>query len=127
MNLVPCALISRTASGADSFGDDTFTETVTMTAGLFFPGGSSELTAAQDQVTTQPTECLPADVSVSAVDYLVPDVLVDSNGAPVLDGSGNVQGTRYEVDGDPQVLPASPWSGWRPDLPIVVRLRKATG
>lgn len=127
LTLTPCALVSRTVTGQDSMGSDTYGETVTMTAGVFAPGGSAESVAGQDQVTTQPTEYLPADVSPTAYDYLVPDVLVDGSGAPVLDGNGQVQGTRYEVDGDPEVWPASPFSGWRPDLPVVVRLRRVTG
>lgn len=129
MITTPCALVKRTASGStDSMGNDVDTETVTMTAGVFSPGSSAEVAYGNnDQVTTQPTEYLPADVSPTAFDYLVPDVLVDGSGNPVLDGNGKVQGTKYEIDGQPAVWPASPFSGWRPDLPVVVRLRRVTG
>lgn len=108
-------------------GSDVYTESVTMTAGVFTPGSSAEIVSGGDRVTTQPTEYLPADVKVSATDVLVPDVVVDSAGNPVLDGNGKVQGTRYEVDGDPRPYPVSPWTGWRPALPVVVALRKVSG
>lgn len=128
MLTTPCALVKRTPGGTDSMGNDVDTETVTMTAGLFAPGSSAEIAYGQsDRVTTQPTEYLPADVDVSAFDVLVPDVLVDSAGNPVLDGNGKVQGTRYEVDGQPASWPANPFTGWRPALPVVVPLRRVTG
>lgn len=102
-------LIARAKTGVDSDGNDVYGETETVVQGVVGPGPSSEITSAQDLVTTQPTAYLPAGVAVAAIDAL------------------EAGGLRYEVDGDPQNWPQHPFTGWRPPLPIVVPLRRVTG
>jgi hypothetical protein len=121
------ALISKTRSGADAYGQDVFTESYTVMPALFSPGGSTETVFGQDQVVTSPTLYLPTGTPVQAIDAAIPQVLVDSAGAPVLDGSGHPQGVRYDVDGLPSAWPANPFTGWQPALSVVVRLKGATG
>lgn len=106
---VPVTLNKRVKSGQDALGNDTFTTTAATVAGVFAPGGSSEQVQGQDVVITQPTVYLLTGTDVSAVDSLT------------------VNGLAYEVDGQPEDWPPSPFSGWQPDYSVVVRLRRVTG
>lgn len=100
--------VHRTVSGQDAYGNDTFTDQAATVDGVFVPGGSSEVTQAGDVVTTQPSLYLPLPAP-AAIDQVT------------------VNGTVYEVDGTPQTWPPSPFGGWQPDYPVVVRLREVTG
>lgn len=122
------ALVRRTISGRDGYGKDVYTETVTTTPGIYSPTGTSESTVGgQDQVTDFPLLSLPTGTDVSAIDAVIPQVVVDASGGPVLDGDGQVQGVRFEVDGDPQVWPPNPWSGWQSAFSVDLRLRRVAG
>lgn len=78
------------------------------TEAVFAPGGSAELTSGGDTVTTQPTLYdVDRDLAVTAIDVFV------------------VDGTRYEVDGQPQKYPANPFDGAMHGQ--VVQLRQVTG
>ena len=125
--LTPIAILRESVSGTDAYGSDTRSESVLMTAGVFAPGASAEIVQGGDVVTTQPTVYLRGDVVPLATDVAVPDVVVDGSGNPVLDGNGKVQGTRYQVDGDPSVYGASPLTSTTSPLPVTVPLRKVTG
>lgn len=103
---MPVTLITRTVSGQDAYGNDTFTETQTTINAAFAPGTSLELVQGQDLVTIQPTLYLPPDVDPNPIDA----VLVD--------------GQRYDVDGDTDVW-MSPFTGWHPGN--VVKLKRVTG
>lgn len=121
------ALLTRTRTGTDEFGAAVYTETATVLDGIFWPAGSSEARNGQDQVSWSDTLCLPADTDVAAVDAVIPQVVLDADGNPVLDGNGKVQGDPFEVNGKPTVWPANPFSGNTPDYPVVVELRRVTG
>ncbi|MGZ6852469.1 MAG: hypothetical protein ACXVGC_00140 [Mycobacteriaceae bacterium] len=98
---------TRTASGKDAYGNTTYTETNVDVPGCGFnPGGSVELVQGQDMVRTQPEVYAPPGTVVSAVDQVT------------------VNGTRYDVDGQP-VTVTNPFTGWQP--PVVVRLKAVTG
>jgi hypothetical protein len=82
------------------------------TAAAFAPGGSGEVQNGGDTVTTQPTLYgVDPGLGVTAYDAFI------------------VNDLRYEVDGDPQVWPANPFSGWVPNdgATVVVALKKVTG
>jgi len=121
------ALIVRTKSGRDSRGNDTFTESAQVFPGVYWPDSSVEVTDGRDQVTWQSSLCLPAGAPVTAIDAVVPQVLVDDEGTPVLDGGGNVQGQRMEVDGQPSFWTPNPFTGWVPDYPVVLKLKQVSG
>ena len=105
----PVVIVTRTVTGEDSDGNDVYGTSDVTVQGVIAPGQSLERTNGQDLVVTQPTAYLPAGVEVTAIDAL------------------ELAGVRYEVDGDPQVWPAHPFTGWRPPLPVVVPLRRVTG
>lgn len=112
------AVITRTEAGRDGDGNTTWTESAALVVGLFAPGFSSEQTAGQDQVATQPEAILqPGQAAVHAGDAFVPDPVLNGTGQLVLDDDGKVQGERYEVDGNPE--------SWEPGT--VVRLKRVTG
>lgn len=121
------ALITRTKSGTDPYGNDVVTETFTVLQGVFWPAGSSESRQGGDQVRWHDTLCLPDGTDVSAIDAAIPQVVVDASGNPVLDGNGNPQGDRFEVTGQPTVWPAHPRTRWRPAFPVVLELDRVTG
>jgi len=103
----PVTWVSRAVSGQDAYGNDTRAPTLVQTSAVFAPGGSVELTAAANQVTTQPTLYgVDVDLPVKATDQFI------------------VGAITFEVDGDPQLL-ASPFTGWQPGQ--VVALREVTG
>lgn len=99
-------LVTRAVTGRDVYGNDVYGETTTTVVGAFAPGGSSEQVQGQDTVTTQPTAYLPSGTDPTAIDAL------------------EVDGQRYEVDGDPQSW-QSPYTGWAPG--VAVRLQRVTG
>lgn len=105
----PVDLTSRTVSGRDPLGNDVYTTTVTTVDGIFAPGSSAELVQGQDVVTTQPTVFLPTGSDLSAVDAV------------------KVNGLQFEVDGDPNVWPPNPYTGWQPEFSVEVKLRRVTG
>lgn len=121
------ALVHRDESAKDEYGNQTFTETFTVLEGIYWPADSSEATAGQDQVRWHETVCLPTGTDVSAIDAVIPRVLVDANGDPVLDGDGHPQGTKFEVDGQPAAWPATPMSGWSSEFAVVIQLGKELG
>jgi hypothetical protein len=106
---VPITLAKRVVTSTDAYGNDVYTETTSTVQGVFAPGVSMENTQGEDQVVSQPTAYLPASVDPSAVDVL------------------EVGGLRYQIDGEPQVWGAHPFTGWRPPLPMIVPLRRVTG
>lgn len=101
--------VQRTVTGRDDHGNDVYTETDVSVDAVFVPGSSSELVQGQDTVLTHPTLYLPADPPPAPTDRVV------------------VNGVTYDVDGTPQMWPASPFTGWQPDYPVVVRLLNVTG
>lgn len=111
----PITLIRRSVVGTDELGVNIYSETPTVVHGIFAPSSgssgtssTSESTDARDQITSQPTVFLP-DVDLTAIDRV------------------EVLGLSYEVDGEPLNWPANPVSGWRPELPLEVSLRRVTG
>lgn len=103
-------VVARTVTGQNSDGGDIYTDTTTVVDGVFAPGGSTETTQAGDTVVTQPTVYLPAPAP-AAIDQVI------------------VGGVTYEVQGDPAdwSIQPNPFTGWVPDLPVVVPLRRVTG
>jgi hypothetical protein len=106
---VPVTLKRRTVSGQDALGNDVFTTVDVSLAGVFAPGGSLEQLQGQDVVTDQPSVFLPTGTAVDAVDAVA------------------VNGLLYEVDGEPNVWPPHPFTGWQPEYSVEVKLRKVTG
>lgn len=106
---VPVTFIGRTVTGRDSYGNDVYGDAPVATEGVFAPGGSSENTQqGGDTVVTQPTVFLP-DLDVTPVDRIV------------------IDGVTWQVDGTPRNWPANAFTGWRPDYPLEVPLRRVTG
>lgn len=112
---VPITLVRRAVTGVDEYGNTVYSETSTTVQGLYAPtsgssgtNATSESTDRQDQVTFQPVVFLP-DVDLSPIDRV------------------EVLGQSFEVDGTPLNWPANPYSGWRPELPLEVSLRRVTG
>lgn len=99
-------IVTRTVTGHDSLGDDTYSTVSTVVRGAFAPGGSVELVQGQDQVIIQPTVYLPPGAVVAPTDQVV------------------VRGVTYDVDGSPNDY-ASPYTGWQPG--VEVRLKAVTG
>lgn len=118
------ALIQRTASSRDEYGVVVYTESATLSPAIFWPAGSFENHQAQDQITWHDTLCLPDGTDVTAIDAVIPEVLLDSDGQPILDENDEMQGDRFEIEGQPTVWPASPMSGWRADFPVVLELQR---
>lgn len=106
---VPVTLKRRTVSGQDPLGNDVFTTVDVAVAGVFAPRGSIEQLQGQDIITTQPVVYLPTGTDVDAVDAVT------------------VNGSLYEVDGEPNVWPPHPLTGWQPEYSVEVRLRRVTG
>lgn len=127
MILHPIGVVTRTPDGTDEYGDTTYVETFTVVGGVYAPGASTELVQGQDTIIDQPTVYLPAGTAITALDVVIPDVVVDGDWQPITDSRGQPQGTRCQVDGDPVVWPASPFTGWTPALPVVARLERVTG
>jgi hypothetical protein len=116
------ALIVREDSGRDEYGNQIRSETAVQVVGLFAPGGSTESTAGEDRVVTQPRMLLqPGQTIPSAIDAAVPDPVLVLDGDGVLqfdlDENDLVQGDRFDVDGAPEV--------WEPG--VVVKLIRQTG
>lgn len=120
-------LIKREIAGRDAQGNYVYSETLTALPGIYAPGGTTELLNGQDIVTALPEVYLPTGTDVTAIDVVIPQLVVDSSGVPVLDGQGNGQGERYEVNGKPSAWPPNPFSGWQPDISVVVPLKRVTG
>jgi hypothetical protein len=106
---VPVTLTGRTVSGRDAFGNDVYTTIQTTLDGVFAPGPSVEQVQGRDVVTTQPTVYLPTGTDASAVDSLT------------------IDGLAYEIDGEPNVWPPNPFTGWQPAYSVEVKLRRVTG
>lgn len=102
-------LVGRAKSGTDTLGNDVFAETSTDSPGIFAPGGSTEQLQGQDVVTDQPAVFLPTGTSVAVIDAVV------------------VGGQRFEVDGEPNIWPPNPFTGWQPEYSVQVKLRRVTG
>jgi hypothetical protein len=101
--------VQRTVTGTDAYGNDLYGETTVSVGAVFAPGSSSELIQGQDTVLTHPSLYLPLSSPPAPTDRVV------------------VDGVTYDVDGKPEVWPASPLTGWQPDYPVVVRLLNVTG
>jgi hypothetical protein len=101
--------VQRVKTGADAYGNDVWAETPVSVDAVFAPGSSSELIQGQDTVLTHPSLYLPTDSPPAPTDRVT------------------VDGVIYDVDGQPDVWPASPFTGRQPDYPIVVRLLNVTG
>lgn len=100
-------LISKTVSGVDADGNDTYTPVSTTIQGYAFAQNATvEVLGSQDTVTVDGILTLPAGTSVHAVDAVI------------------VGGVTYEVDGASSE-PVSPWDGWNPG--VVVKLKAVTG
>jgi hypothetical protein len=100
-------LHSRTASGRDSLGNDTFTTVDTTITGCGFdPGGSVELVQGQVLVTTTPTLYAPTGTVVNPIDQVT------------------VRGVLHDVDGGSNDW-RSPLTGWSPG--VAVKLKVVTG
>lgn len=97
---------TRDVIGQDGDGNDVYGDVDTATSGAFAPVGSTELIQGEDVTLTHPTLYL-------------------SDGAPVPKATDEVtaRGTRYQVDGEPQVF-HNPFTGDEPGP--VVRLLKVT-
>ena len=97
---------TRGVTGQDSDGNDVYGDTDATTTGAFAPEGSTELIQGEDVTLTHPTLYL-------------------SDGAPVPKATDEVtvRGTRYQIDGVPQVF-HNPFTGAEPGP--VVRLLKVT-
>lgn len=97
---------TRGVTGRDSDGNDVYGDTNTTTTGAFAPEGSTELIQGEDVTLTHPTLYL-------------------SDGAPVPKATDEVtvRGTRYQIDGVPQVF-HNPFTGYEPGP--VVKLLKVT-
>lgn len=96
-------------TGRDEYGKNTYTPTDTDVPGCgFAPATSIENQAqGQDAVLTPATLYMPTGTDVSAIDSIT------------VPGYG-----MFEVDGEPEVWPAHPMTGWQPARNVVVRLRK---
>lgn len=102
-----CTFITRTVTGQDADGNDTYTDTPVSVPGcLFAPGASSETLGNQDTVVDQPSLYVPTGSPV-------PNVI----DAVVVPGFG-----QFEVDGSPNQWPANP-TGYS----IVLKLKQVTG
>lgn len=97
---------TRGVTGQDSDGNDVYGDTDVDTTGAFAPEGSTELIQGEDVTLTHPTLYL-------------------SDGAPVPKATDEVtvRGTRYQIDGVPQVF-HNPFTGNEPGP--VIRLLKVT-
>lgn len=103
-----CQFITRTKTGTDGLGNPVYVDgaSVSVPGCLLAPGGSTETLGNQDTTDDQPTLYVP-------------------NGAPVptaIDVVVHPTAGRFEVDGSPDVWPATA-GGYS----IVVRLRQVTG
>jgi hypothetical protein len=98
---------TRNGSGSAYSGTEWTDAAAVATEAVWAPGGSAEVVQGGDVVTTQPTlYAVDRSLGVSATDKFI------------------VNGTPFEVDGDPQDF-LNPYTGDQPGL--VVRLRKVTG
>lgn len=100
--------ITRTKSGVDSYGDDTYTSlsTVLNNVPVAPRGVSVETQDMRDTVFVGLSIYVPFGTVVNAVDRFI------------------VRGQTYEVEGQP-VSETSPFTGWSPGM--AVALRKVTG
>lgn len=104
---VTVTVISRTVSGQDEFGNDTFSETTQdIPYCSVQPGGTNETTQFTDQLSSEVVVYLPYGTDVEYIDALA------------------IDGDRYEVQGKPNTW-ASPFSG--NTAPVEVRATKVTG
>lgn len=99
-------VITRTKSGTDAYGNDTFTETSVAVVGAFDPTIGLEQTNGRDTVVTQPQALLPYGTVLTSTSVLV------------------IRGDKYEVDGSPDYW-RSPFTGWQAGL--AVPLKRVTG
>lgn len=99
-------LHTRTVTGADTYGNDTYGSTDTTVVGAFAPAGSQVLMQGQLTVLDQDTAYLPGGTNVETVDKIT------------------VRGTTYLVDGSPFDY-IHPGTGWNPG--VVVKLLAVTG
>lgn len=105
---VTVTLRTRTRSGTDAYGNDTFTTADTAVDGCAFdPGSSSELVQGQDTTIRHPAVYLPVGVDApAAIDEVI------------------VAGVTYQVDGAPETY-SNPFTGTV--FGTVVRLEGVTG
>lgn len=91
-------------SGMDRFGNRLAPTSHDVTRCAFFPGVSTEnATAQRDTVISMGTLMAPEGADIQALDIVV------------MPG-----GKRWEVDGDPSTY-ESPFTGWRPGIPVKLR------
>ena len=101
-------IVRRSVSGQDEYGNDVYsTTTQTIPYCVIHPAVSNENINFTDQVSTEFNVYVPAGTVVGPLDAVLgPD------------------GTKYEVQGDPQAY-VSPFSGLR--APIQIRVLKVAG
>ena len=98
---------TRGVVGQDGDGNDVYGDVPTATTGAFAPAGSTELVQGQQTVLTH-------------------DTIYLEDGAPVPSATDQItaRGSRYDIDGTPDVL-HNPFTGYEPGP--VLRLVKVTG
>lgn len=102
--------VKRTRNGSGSaYSGSQWTEAAPVnTTAVFAPGGSAELVAGGDTVTTQPALYgVDTNLGVTATDKFI------------------IGGVPYEVDGDPADYPPHAVTDWQ--VGVVVNLRRVTG
>lgn len=100
-------LVSRTRSGTDAYGNDTWTTTETAIGGcVVWPRTSSELVQGQDTVIVGLNLLAPAGTVIQPTDQV------------------KVAGTLYEVDGQPGDW-TNPFTSW--DAGVQVALKTVSG
>jgi hypothetical protein len=101
-------IVSRTVSGQDEYGNDVYSETTEdVTAVVVQPSGSTENVQFTDQVSIGMVFYFPYGTDIEPTDAI------------------QFAGDEYEVEGNPQEWPPSPFSG--NVSPIEVRANKITG
>lgn len=118
----------RAWAGIGDDGEPTYTTTWTVyDEAIWWPSGSREGLAGQDQVTWEDTLCLPTGTVVDAAAVVIPVVTLDESGAVVhLQDGVTPAGDQYEVNGQPAAWPAG-GSGWQPPFSVVVHLQRQAG
>lgn len=99
-------IVRKTASGRDSYGNDTYTTSEFTVLGAVAPKVSSEDMQSRDQVDSGLIAWVPGGTTVYATDQFL------------------IRGATYEVDGDPMDW-RSPFTGRA--APVQIMLHKVTG
>jgi hypothetical protein len=112
---VPVTLVTRAVTGQDNDGNDVYGQTTSIVAGVFAPGDANG-TAANEARDARETVVIGAACYLPAPPPTAVDAVI-------------INGDAYEVDGNPvdwSVQP-HPFTGWIPEFPVVVRLKRVTG